>query len=87
MIVPGKLYSYCGASKIPMWDGDLLEERSYSNCIGQLKQNDIIMVIDVLHITKKHFQSVTQIKLLNTNGIIGIVCAFSKVAKSNFKQV
>ena len=69
MIVPGKLYSYCGASKIPMWDGDLLQERSYSNCIGQLKQNDIIMVIDVLHIRKKHFQSVTHIKLLNTNYI------------------
>ena len=86
MIVPGKLYSYCGASKIPMWDGDLLQERSYSNCIGQLKQNDIIMVIDVLHIRKKHFQSVTHIKLLNTNGIIGIVCAFSKVAEKNFKQ-
>jgi hypothetical protein len=44
------------------------------------------MVIDVLHITKKHFQSVTHIKLLNTNGIIGIVCAFSKVAEKNFKQ-
>lgn len=87
MIVPGKLYSYCGASKIPMWDGDLLEERKYNNCIGQVVPDDILMILDVLHMTRMRMSKVTQIKFLNSNGIVGIVCVFSIAAEKNFKQV
>lgn len=87
MIVPGKLYSYCGPSKIPMWDGELLEGRQYNNCIGQVIPNDILMIIDVLYITKMRISRVTQIKLLNSNGTVGMVCVFSKAAEDNFKQV
>lgn len=87
MIVPGKLYSYCGASKIPMWDGDLLEERKYNNCIGQVVPDDILMILDVLHITRMRMSKVTQIKFLNSNGIVGVVCVFSDDAEKNFKQV
>lgn len=87
MIVPGKLYSYCGASKIPIWDGDLLEERQYNNCIGQVVPDDILMILEVLHITRMRMSKVTQIKFLNSNGIVGAVCVFSDVAEKNFKQV
>jgi hypothetical protein len=87
MLVPGKLYSYCGASKIPIWDGDLLEERKYNNCIGQVVPNDILMILDVFHMTWKRMSTVTQIKFLNSNGIVGVVCVFSNVADSNFKQL
>ena len=85
MIKIGKLYSYCGASKIPIWDGDLMEERQFNNCIGQVVPNEILMIVDVLH--TKRFSNVTQIKFLNSNGIVGMICVFSKVAESNFKEV
>jgi len=87
MIVPGKLYSYCGASKIPIWDGELLEERKYTNCIGQVAPNDILMIVDMLYTARIGMSGVTHIKILTSNGIVGIVCVFSKVADSNFKQL
>lgn len=84
---PGKLYSYHGTSKLPVWDGELNHKRRFSNCIGELKPNDIMMVIDILHITRKHIHSVTQIKLLSTNGLVGMVCIFSIIEESKFREV
>jgi hypothetical protein len=83
----GKLYSYCGIGKIPVWDGELNQKRRFSNCIGELKPNDIIMVIDILHIERKNIQSVTQIKLLNANGVAGMVCIFSVIEESKFIEI
>jgi hypothetical protein len=45
------------------------------------------MVIDILHIERKHIQPVTQIKLLNANGVAGMVCIFSVIEEIKFIEI